>query len=294
MSSTSTFSSTLQSLRKKQGVTQEQLANHLGVSAQAVSKWENGSYPEGDLLPKISEFFGVSISYLYGQETEAVSIEQSVMNALRDTLEKHASEGKSGSDHSEYFDKMLDLVWTFQITAWKNNKYYYNRPVPEKNTRTASVITDDAGFGFFNLDEDNQFFMLAREPKEGFASSLKPTKEMQEFFELLGTPGALEILSYMLTLSHTEYASATTIAHQTGLSVEQTKELLQKAGKFQQQSNPSFHCIQVKNENGMEYAYGIDHSNISPYISLLMNTKVITHSPHGYTMQIGSRGKSWF
>ena len=56
---TTVFSTNLQQLRKKRGVTQEQLANHLGVSPQAVSKWENGSYPEGDLLPKISEYFGL-------------------------------------------------------------------------------------------------------------------------------------------------------------------------------------------------------------------------------------------
>ena len=51
------FSTTLQSLRKEKKVTQEQLATHLGVSPQAVSKWENGSYPEGDLLPRIADFF---------------------------------------------------------------------------------------------------------------------------------------------------------------------------------------------------------------------------------------------
>lgn len=55
------FSAQLQKLRKERNVTQETLAAHLGVSPQAVSKWENGSYPDGDLLPKIADFFGVSI-----------------------------------------------------------------------------------------------------------------------------------------------------------------------------------------------------------------------------------------
>ena len=83
------FATNLQALRKQRGVTQEQLAHYLGVSPQAVSKWENGSYPEGDLLPKISEYFGVSISYLYGQEAQAVSLEQRILDTMQDILEKH-------------------------------------------------------------------------------------------------------------------------------------------------------------------------------------------------------------
>ena len=61
------FSSALQSLRKEAKVTQEELAQNLGVSAQAVSKWENGSFPEGDLIPRIADYFHVSIDYLYGR-----------------------------------------------------------------------------------------------------------------------------------------------------------------------------------------------------------------------------------
>ncbi len=52
-------------LRKKSGLSQEQLAERLGVSRQAISKWEQGSaVPESDKLVAISDYFGVSLDYL--------------------------------------------------------------------------------------------------------------------------------------------------------------------------------------------------------------------------------------
>lgn len=51
--------------RKKQGMTQEELAEKLGVSAQAVSKWENdGTYPETEKLIRLSKLLGCSLDYL--------------------------------------------------------------------------------------------------------------------------------------------------------------------------------------------------------------------------------------
>ncbi len=59
-------------LRKAAELTQEALANKLGVSYQAVSKWENGlSCPDITLLPKIAEIFDVSIDALFGLESKA-------------------------------------------------------------------------------------------------------------------------------------------------------------------------------------------------------------------------------
>lgn len=53
-------------LRKAKGITQEQLAQAINVSAQAVSKWEtNTSQPDIQTLPLIAEYFRVSIDYLY-------------------------------------------------------------------------------------------------------------------------------------------------------------------------------------------------------------------------------------
>ncbi len=57
-------------LRKAAGLTQEALASRLGLSSQAVSKWENGlSCPDVLLLPSLAEIFGVSIDALFGLET---------------------------------------------------------------------------------------------------------------------------------------------------------------------------------------------------------------------------------
>ncbi len=61
------FSETLKALRKEKNLTQENLANFLGVSFQAVSKWErNESYPDITMLPSIASLFGVSVDKLLG------------------------------------------------------------------------------------------------------------------------------------------------------------------------------------------------------------------------------------
>ena len=52
-------------LRKEHGMTQEQLASALGITFQAVSKWENGvSSPDISTLPLLADLFGVSVDQL--------------------------------------------------------------------------------------------------------------------------------------------------------------------------------------------------------------------------------------
>lgn len=60
-----TFSEKLTELRKREGLSQEQLADRLGVTRQSVSKWESGAaVPELVKLISLSDIFGVSIDYL--------------------------------------------------------------------------------------------------------------------------------------------------------------------------------------------------------------------------------------
>ena len=56
----------IKTLRKQQGVTQDELANYLNISNQSVSKWETGqANPDITFVPRLAEFFKVSIDTLF-------------------------------------------------------------------------------------------------------------------------------------------------------------------------------------------------------------------------------------
>ncbi len=63
-------------LRKNQNITQDALAQRLGVTNQAVSKWESDQCcPDVTLLPKIADIFGVSLDELFGRTAPAAPAE---------------------------------------------------------------------------------------------------------------------------------------------------------------------------------------------------------------------------
>lgn len=61
----------IRDLRKTDSRTQENLADALGVTSQAVSRWEQGlSYPDMELIPAIANYFGITIDELFGYEND--------------------------------------------------------------------------------------------------------------------------------------------------------------------------------------------------------------------------------
>ena len=86
-----TFSEKLVRLRKNNYMTQEEFSKKVGVSRQAVYKWESGqSYPEAMALVKIKELFGISID-----------------NLLDDTYEVEAPERKRARKTREFVKEKL-------------------------------------------------------------------------------------------------------------------------------------------------------------------------------------------
>ncbi len=100
-------------LRKSKGFTQEEFAEKLGVTAQAVSKWENdASCPDIMLLPEIAKIFGVSIDELMG-----------VKPAAEPEVEKVTAEKVE-------FEPKKDLKLKIQILSPKRGSRPVNIAVP--------------------------------------------------------------------------------------------------------------------------------------------------------------------
>ena len=93
--------------RKRLGMTQDSLAEKLGITAQAVSKWENDqSCPDITMLPKLAEIFGITTDALLGREDAPPVHEAEVVTGMddddpsdqhKDSWEFHWDSGRRGA-----------------------------------------------------------------------------------------------------------------------------------------------------------------------------------------------------
>lgn len=77
----------IQKFRKEKGLTQEELAEKLGVSSQAVSKWENdASCPDIGLLPQLCRVLGITADELLNGKSETVTLVPAAQRKSLDEL----------------------------------------------------------------------------------------------------------------------------------------------------------------------------------------------------------------
>lgn len=81
----------IRELRRRDGRTQDALAEALGVTAQAVSRWESGgSYPDVEIIPAIANYFHISIDVLFGYHDDR---EEKIKNILDRATEVLSQQG---------------------------------------------------------------------------------------------------------------------------------------------------------------------------------------------------------
>ena len=103
--------------RRDMNLTQEQFAEKIGVSFQAVSRWENGvTYPDMELLPAISKFFDISVDQLLGySEDQREDKAKETVNELRAETRKEQPDK----------EKMISLIRDIRNNYLDTNAFYF-------------------------------------------------------------------------------------------------------------------------------------------------------------------------
>lgn len=155
------ISKNIADLRKKKGITQEQLAFALNISPQAVSKWEtNTSQPDTQTLPLIAEYFEVSIDYLFYGEEYAYS---DIYNKVFDKVAEHSQQSKEA-----YIEALTLFAYAHHgVSRWNNKNRspaMYDEPLHLSNENGLSLLSGK-GFGaivtrdfFENIDQQTVEF----------------------------------------------------------------------------------------------------------------------------------------
>ena len=102
---------TIKRLRRERDLTQEEVAAHLGISFQSISKWERGEgYPDITMLPALANYFGISVDELLG------------MNELQkreqyDEINRRWAQDNRNGRHGENVARMRKALKTFPNDA---------------------------------------------------------------------------------------------------------------------------------------------------------------------------------
>ena len=145
-------------LRKEKGIKQEELANYVGVSAQAVSKWENGGVPDTELLPKIADFFSVSVDLLFGRSITDYSNLQTV-------LTKKIIDTPCEQRIKVFFNYCWDMERAlFGHDFHDGSVEEYEMELDEQQQTYSSIMTDN-GFTRMGIANRLQYFLLVPEIK---------------------------------------------------------------------------------------------------------------------------------
>ena len=211
--------------RKIKGYTQEHLGELVGVSGQAVSKWENGGVPDTYLLPTISKVLGVSIDALFGVEKKMSEYSQDEI--LDDLFEFCLQKTHCEDGGIDLFKFLFDAIWTVQSAYFGNESRLPLDDVVEKNRgnqQITSQIINNEGTTYLSLVESFPFFCAVWDTPE-ISKKLLSEKNFGEFFSLLASEDGMKAILFTQSTTESRQYTADMMAKKIGMTLERFLEI---------------------------------------------------------------------
>ncbi|MDR2615806.1 MAG: helix-turn-helix domain-containing protein [Oscillospiraceae bacterium] len=238
--------------RRERGLTQESVAAAVGVSGQAVSKWEVGGSPDIELLPAISDCLGVSIDALFGRD--ALSHTDIVTEVWRAVAE-------AGTLSTSGFQLSCELAWAanrgmFGISSSPKSEYFKIEDIMHdaddiKPTNPIhSVYQNDGELCRIRIDKERRYYLLMPAPPEGWSFDGE-TDELLRLFALFADADFFKAAIFLHKREELKF-TASYLGKTLGLDDEKTAAVI--AG---------LKSIKLVNEDVMEY----DETRATYYIS---------------------------
>lgn len=149
------FGENLYNLRKKQKISQEKLAEIIGVSRQSVSKWENGTaYPEMNRIFELCKIFHCKLNDLVNDNIlDFDSLDKEVkMSVVKFNKEKQ-NKLKIVSKTISIFSKMLQVITIIISAVMIMSMLFIPSVINNTNVDNGSIIVADKNVMEFNLDQ---------------------------------------------------------------------------------------------------------------------------------------------
>ncbi len=209
--------------RKARGMTQEELGKRVGVSTQAVSRWECGGAPDIALLPEIADTLGVATDALFGRE-----------DALPDDMEGTITKWAAALPKEELLDTLVRLIWRCCMSSFLYEKQLVYLDGFEKGEimqsgvpiLSKSELSFEKGYVMGSYAKDISFMMVLPEPKEGYARYFSSCDEYRKLFLALSQTFCLEIMLEMCTAADARLFTATAMAKRLNITPEQAQSAM--------------------------------------------------------------------
>ena len=268
------------SLRKEKGARQEELAKYVGVSAQAVSKWENGGVPDIELLPKIADFFSVSIDSLFNRNISDSNLQSALM--------KKISKTPNGQKIKAAFNLCWDIeraLMPYPEHTDDNNLEDYEKAIGRKEQRYSSMLCNE-GFTLMGIANLRQYFLLVPDPHCTNDAYFKGV-DYPAFFKDMSDKKFFNACVFLSQRDSTKAFTPMLLVKNLGIDVQKADEILKALKKYHL---IAFSQIEMDDEVQTVYQFRPTAS----FVALLIFAREIIDKPEIFSYYSGGRTEPYF